>query len=65
MTDLALKISSLDQSLEIVRRRIDEVGTNEPTIIKTEKGIKNHPKLIIKFLKNGKYKYSSSECSVK
>jgi len=29
-----LKISSLDQSLEIVRRRIDEVGTNEPTIIK-------------------------------
>jgi protein-export membrane protein SecD len=29
-----LKIASLDQSLEIVRRRIDEVGTNEPTIIK-------------------------------
>ena len=29
-----LKISSLDQSLEIVRRRIDEVGTNEPTILK-------------------------------
>jgi protein-export membrane protein SecD len=29
-----IKISSLDQSLEIVRRRIDEVGTNEPTIIK-------------------------------
>ncbi len=29
-----LKIASLDQSLEIVRRRIDEVGTNEPTILK-------------------------------
>jgi len=29
-----LKISSLDQSLEIVRRRIDEVGTNDPTILK-------------------------------
>ena len=29
-----LKILSLDQSLEVVRRRIDEVGTNEPTIIK-------------------------------
>ena len=29
-----IKISSLDQSLEIVRKRIDEVGTNEPTIIK-------------------------------
>ena len=29
-----LKISSLEQSLEIVRRRIDEVGTNEPTIIR-------------------------------
>ena len=31
---IELKLSSLDQSLEIVRRRIDEVGTNEPTIIK-------------------------------
>ena len=31
---IELKILSLDQSLEIVRRRIDEVGTNEPTIIK-------------------------------
>ena len=31
---IELKISSLDQSLEIVRRRIDEVGTNDPTIIK-------------------------------
>ena len=29
-----LKINTLDQSLEIVRRRIDEVGTNEPTIIR-------------------------------
>jgi len=28
------KNSALDQSLEIVRRRIDEVGTKEPTIIK-------------------------------
>jgi len=26
--------SAVDQSLEIVRRRIDEVGTNEPTIIR-------------------------------
>ena len=31
---IEMKISSLDQSIEIVRRRIDEVGTNEPTIIK-------------------------------
>jgi len=31
---IELKDSSLDQSLEIVRRRIDEVGTNEPTIVK-------------------------------
>jgi len=31
---IELKLSSLDQSLEIVRRRIDEVGTNEPTILK-------------------------------
>ena len=30
---IELKINSLNQSLEIVRRRIDEVGTNEPTII--------------------------------
>jgi protein-export membrane protein SecD len=28
-----LKKSSLDQALEIVRRRIDEVGTNEPNIL--------------------------------
>ena len=28
-----LKESSLDQALEIVRRRIDEVGTNEPNIV--------------------------------
>ena len=38
---------------------------DEPTIMKTEKGIKNHPRLIIKFLKKGKYKYSSSEWSEK
>ena len=31
---IEIKNSALDQSLEIVRRRIDEVGTNEPTIIK-------------------------------
>jgi len=31
---IEIKNSSLDQSLEIVRRRIDEVGTKEPTIIK-------------------------------
>ena len=29
-----LKKSSLDQALEIVRRRVDEVGTNEPNILK-------------------------------
>ena len=29
-----IKNSTLKQSLEIVRRRIDEVGTNEPTIIR-------------------------------
>ena len=31
---IEIKNSILDQSLEIVRRRIDEVGTNEPTIIR-------------------------------
>ena len=31
---LEIKNSVLDQSLEIVRRRIDEVGTNDPTILK-------------------------------
>ena len=31
---IEIKNSTLDQSLEIVRRRIDEVGTNEPTIIR-------------------------------
>ena len=31
---IEIKNSALDQSLEIVRRRIDEVGTNEPTIIR-------------------------------
>ena len=31
---IELKMSSLEQSLEIVRRRIDEAGTNEPTIIR-------------------------------
>ncbi len=29
-----LKISSQDQALETVRRRIDEIGTNEPNILK-------------------------------
>ena len=31
---IEIKKSSLDHSLEIVRRRIDEVGTKDPTIIK-------------------------------
>jgi protein-export membrane protein SecD len=31
---IEIKNSTLEDSLEIVRRRIDEVGTNEPTIIK-------------------------------
>ena len=31
---IEIKNSALDHSLEIVRRRIDEVGTNEPTIIR-------------------------------
>ena len=31
---IALKTSSQDQAIEIVRRRIDEVGTNEPSILK-------------------------------
>ena len=31
---IELKSSSQDQALEIVRRRIDEIGTNEPNILK-------------------------------
>ena len=31
---IEIKKTSLDQALEIVRRRIDEVGTNEPNILK-------------------------------
>ena len=31
---IELKISSQDQALEIIRRRIDEIGTNEPNILK-------------------------------
>ncbi len=31
---IRLKNSSIDQALEIVRRRIDELGTNEPNILK-------------------------------
>ena len=31
---IKIKNSSLDQALEIVRRRVDEVGTNEPNIVK-------------------------------
>ena len=31
---IELKNSSLDQAIEIVRRRVDEVGTNEPNILK-------------------------------
>ncbi len=30
-----LKTSSQDQALEIIRRRIDEIGTNEPNILKS------------------------------
>ena len=29
-----IKEKSLDQAIEIVRRRIDEIGTNEPNILK-------------------------------
>ena len=31
---IKIKTSSLDQAIEIVRRRVDEVGTNEPNILK-------------------------------
>ena len=31
---IELKKTSLNQALEIIRRRIDEVGTNEPSIIR-------------------------------
>ena len=31
---IQLKNSSQNQALEIVRRRVDEVGTNEPNILK-------------------------------
>ena len=31
---IELKVSSQDQAIEIVRRRIDEIGTNEPNILK-------------------------------
>ena len=31
---MLLKNSSLDQAIETVRRRVDEVGTNEPNILK-------------------------------
>tara|TARA_Y100000590_G_scaffold450514_1_gene590313 strand:+ start:3433 stop:4986 length:1554 start_codon:yes stop_codon:yes gene_type:complete len=31
---ISIKNSSLDQAMEIVRRRVDEVGTNEPNILK-------------------------------
>ena len=31
---IEIKNSALDQSLEIVRRRIDEVGTKDPTIVR-------------------------------
>ena len=33
---------------------------DDPTIINTENGIKNHPRFIIKFLKNGKCKFVNS-----
>ena len=31
---IEIKNSSLDQAIEIVRRRVDELGTNEPNILK-------------------------------
>ena len=31
---IEIKTSAVNQSLEIVRRRIDEIGTNEPTIVR-------------------------------
>ena len=34
--ELLIKTSAVDQSIEIVRRRIDEVGTKEPSILKKE-----------------------------
>ena len=37
----------------------------EPTITKIENGIKNHPRLIIKFLKNGKFNFLNSSYSTK
>jgi len=37
----------------------------EPTITKIEKGIKNQPKLITKFLKNGKYRLVVRSESIK
>ena len=38
---------------------------DDPTITKIEKGIKNQPKFIIKFLKKGKYKLLNSSYSTK
>ena len=31
---ILIKNASLDQAIEIVRKRVDEVGTNEPIILK-------------------------------
>ena len=31
---ILIKNASLDQAIEIVRKRVDEVGTNEPNILK-------------------------------
>ena len=31
---IEIKVSSQDQAIEIVRRRVDEIGTNEPNILK-------------------------------
>ena len=33
---IEIKVSSQDQAIEIVRRRVDEIGTNEPNILKEE-----------------------------
>ena len=37
-----LKSSSQNQAIEIVRRRVDEVGTNEPNILKRELNNEKH-----------------------
>ena len=47
------------------RPSVKFTALDEPTITKTAKGIKNHPKFKTKFLKNGKYKLDNSLLFVK